>query len=286
MTTAVVEVEYQTEHGTVKLTPDIIKRYLVSGDASNVTAQEIMLFMTLNKYQKLNPFLRESYLIKFGNSPATMVVGKDVFVKRAAANPHYNGSESGIIVRTPDGKLEQRVGTFRLKEEELVGGWSKVYRKNWDFPTEISVTLSEYERRKNDGGLQKNWKEMPATMIRKVALSQALREAFPEDFEGLYTEEEMPVDPTLLDTKPVVVKDDEEIDEEGDTLITFEQADTLLKEVAGGDTDAVKEALTECGFKNLSQVPIDDYEKVKALIESKVATDVKPEDPELSQMEL
>ncbi|MBT2156545.1 recombinase RecT [Clostridioides difficile] len=30
---------------------------------------------------KLNPFIKEAYLIKFGNSPANIVVGKDVFVK-------------------------------------------------------------------------------------------------------------------------------------------------------------------------------------------------------------
>ena len=35
-------------------------------------------------------------------------------------------------------------------------------------------------------------KQSPATMIEKVAVSQALRNAFPKDFEGLYTPEEMP----------------------------------------------------------------------------------------------
>jgi hypothetical protein len=40
-------------------------------------------------------------------------------------------------------------------------------------------------------------------MIRKVALVQALREAFPEDFGGMYSPEEMPVDTQTLPDNPV-----------------------------------------------------------------------------------
>ena len=65
--------EYKANGEIVKLSPDTIKRYLVSGNG-NVTDQEIMMFLGLCKYQHLNPFLREAYLIKYGDrSPATMV---------------------------------------------------------------------------------------------------------------------------------------------------------------------------------------------------------------------
>ena len=54
------------------------------------------------------------------------------------------------------------------------------------------------------------WSKKPATMIRKVALVQALREAFPEDFGGMYSQEEvgvydLPESPveTSLDEQPV-----------------------------------------------------------------------------------
>jgi hypothetical protein len=43
-----------------------------------------------------------------------------------------------------------------------------------------------------------NWKSMPATMIRKVPLVQSLREAFPDEFGGMYSPEEMPVDASAL----------------------------------------------------------------------------------------
>lgn len=69
-------VEYECNGQMVKLSPNIIKQYLVSGNG-RVTDQEVVMFLNLCKFQKLNPFLREAYLIKFGSQPATIVTGKE-----------------------------------------------------------------------------------------------------------------------------------------------------------------------------------------------------------------
>jgi len=54
-------VKYKSETGEeVSLSADIIKRYLVSGDPSKVTDQEVMMCLKLCQYQKLNPFLNEA----------------------------------------------------------------------------------------------------------------------------------------------------------------------------------------------------------------------------------
>ena len=197
-------VEYETETGKVRLSPQIIKQYLVSGDASKVTDAEVFMFLKLCQHQRLNPFLREAYLIKYSDKePATIVVGKETFTKRAARCELCAGWQAGVIVKKKDGTLEYRTGTLVLPDEELVGGWAKVYRKDWKEPLEVSVSMQEYVRKKKDGTLMRNWAEMPATMIRKVALTQALREAFPEQFTGMYSAEEMPVDSTQLPTEPV-----------------------------------------------------------------------------------
>lgn len=63
----------------VKLTPATVKNYLVSGNAERITDQEVVMFINLCKYNGLNPWLREAYCIKYGSSPATMVVGKETF---------------------------------------------------------------------------------------------------------------------------------------------------------------------------------------------------------------
>lgn len=186
-------VEYESGGQMVKLSPKMIRSYLVSG-GGNVTDQEVMLFLSLCKFQHLNPFLREAYLIKFGNNPATMVVGVDVLLKRARRNADYDGKLSGIIVQEREtGKIIEREGVFYINDEErIVGGWAKVFIKGHSVPEYASVAFDEYAGRKGNGELNNQWATKPATMIRKVAIAHALREAFPEDMAGMYAPEEIP----------------------------------------------------------------------------------------------
>jgi phage recombination protein Bet len=184
------EFEYLANNEKVRLSASMVRKYLVSGDASSVTDQEVMMFMTLCKYQHLNPFLREAYLVKYGSQPATIVTGKDTFTKRAERNAKYKGKAAGIIIQTKDGKIEYRDGTLHLKDETIVGGWAKIFIDGRE-PEMTTVSFDEYVGKKKDGTVNSQWASKPATMIRKVAVVQALREAFPEDFGGLYSPEEM-----------------------------------------------------------------------------------------------
>jgi len=195
-------VKYKTDSGEVMLSPGIIKRYLVSGNPDRVTDQEVMMFLKLCQYQHLNPFLREAYLIKYGDSPATLVTGKDTFTKRAAKSRLISGYTAGVIVQKGSTVLE-KTGTFIAPDEKLIGGWAEVHRKDWKVPVKVSVNLAEYHKG------YANWKSMPATMIRKVALVQALREALPEEFGGLYSPEEMPVDDAKLPEEPLEISKEE-----------------------------------------------------------------------------
>lgn len=189
---------YQTDTGEIKLSPATVRQFLVNGNGA-VTDQEVTLFMALCKGQKLNPFIKEAYLIKYGNTqPATVVVSKDVFQKRADQNPNYDGKRAGVIVEDEDSHIiTYREGEFYLKgSEKLLGGWCEVYRKDRDKPERAEVLFEEYAGYSKDGKLNSNWSKRPATMIRKVAVAHALRDAFPRDFQGLYTTEEMGVEAT------------------------------------------------------------------------------------------
>jgi phage recombination protein Bet len=206
---------YQTDHGEIRLSPSIVKKYLVSGDLTKVSEQEVMMFLALCKYQKLNPFLREAYLIKFGTESATIVTGKEVFTKRAAKRKECAGWDAGIVVIDESGNMQYRNGTMKLPKDILVGGWAKVHRHDYKTTIDAEVTLEEYCRTNREGKPMAQWAKMPSTMIRKVALVQALREAFPEDFLGMYSPEEMPVDTTTLSEKPIetpftVIENDQE----------------------------------------------------------------------------
>lgn len=184
-----IQVVYEVDGNEIKLTPSIVQNYIVGTDA-RITMQEFKFFTELCKARKLNPFLKEAYCIKYGNQPAQIVVGKDVALKIAIANPNYNGMESGIIVLDESGAVIERKGTFRLQSEQLVGGWAKVYRKNWEHPTYCSVSFDEVAQRKRDGSLNQNWGGKGATMIEKVAKVRALRETFISDLGGMYEAEE------------------------------------------------------------------------------------------------
>ena len=185
----------KTDTGEIKLSSKIVKAYLVAG-GGNVSDQEVKLFIALCSAQKLNPFIKEAHLIKYGSSPATMVVSKDVYQKRADKHPEYQGKKAGIIVLTAEGKIDYRVGTFYIpSREELVGGWCEVYRKDRE-PERVEVSLDEYVGKKKDGTVNAQWSGKPATMIRKVAVAQCLREAFTSEFQGMYVPEEMGVEDT------------------------------------------------------------------------------------------
>ena len=196
---AEIKVKYSTPNGDeVILKPSTVRTYLTNGNGA-VTDAEVNMFLSLCKFNKLNPFLKEVYLIKYGSSPATMVVGKDVLLKRAMRNPRYEGTKAGVITVNAKGELKEREGTFVLDGETLVGGWAQVFVKGYATPIYASVSVKEYSTG------QSNWKSKPATMIRKVALAQALREAFPEETTALYEASEM--DKTVVDTtgKEIVV---------------------------------------------------------------------------------
>lgn len=184
MDTKLPEIIKETEH---KLTVNTIKQYL----CPTATDAEAYNFLQLCIHRDLNPFLKEAYLIKYGGQPATMVVGKDAFTRKAEESGKLDGYEAGIIVLNKDKQIERRVGVVQFEGDVLVGGWAKVYRKDMKYPFVTEVPLTEYLKRKPDGTPQSSWGIMPGTMIRKVALVQDLREAFPKELGGCYDAVEM-----------------------------------------------------------------------------------------------
>lgn len=220
-------VVYQISGEDVTLSPDIVRKYLVSGNGE-VSSQELVYFINLCKYQKLNPFTRECYLIKYGNQPATIVTSISALLKRAMRNPRYAGHLAGVVVRKKEGgELEHRVGAFVLPDEDLIGGWSKVYVKGYEVPMETAVSFEEYEGKKADGSTNAMWKGKPGVMIRKVALATGLREAFPEDLSELYAPEEIgeagTADP--LPQAPIEMNDFEPTHNDGTEQQGFEDLD-------------------------------------------------------------
>ena len=174
---------YKVAGEEVTLSRQIVRNYLTKGNG-NVTDQDLVQFISICKYNQLNPFLNEAYLVKFGDKPAQMIVSKEALMKRAEGCKEYKGYKAGVIVLRNGEQIELE-GTFYLPGDQLVGGWANVYRSDRDYPAVSKVRLQEYDKK------QSSWNSMPGTMISKVAKVQALREAFPAQLGAMYTEEEV-----------------------------------------------------------------------------------------------
>ncbi len=231
--------KYEDTNGKEIRITDVDLRRVLS-DNPKVTDGEMKLFVELCKAQRLNPFIREAYIIKYGDKPASFVVGKDVYTKRAQANPRFRGMQAGVFVVNKDGRGKEREGSMVLPGETVVGGWCKVHVEGYDVPIYDSVSFEEYAVRKRDGSLGGTWAKMPGTMIRKVAMVHALRDAFPEDFQGLYDASEMgviedapeqPAQQPTQQAEPVEVE--AEVIEDGTALEQLERAVRTYCDFAG-----------------------------------------------------
>ncbi len=156
------------------------------------TDTECKIFLETCKAYHLNPFTKEAYLIHYDNkndsAASTIVLGKNCYLQMAERHTQYDGFEAGVVVLDREmGEIYHREGSFVFEGEELLGGWAKVYRKDRSRPSYEEVKLGEYDTGKS------LWASKKATMIRKVALVHALREAFPTTFGSLYDESEIPV---------------------------------------------------------------------------------------------
>lgn len=181
-----IMIRYMIGDTEVKLTPAIVQEYILGSNSGKITLPEFKFFCEMARSRGLNPFTREIFALKYGNSPITIIVSKQAILKRATTHPKFNGLLSGIFVKNSEGKIEKRDGGILLDDEILVGSWCEVFRKDWDKPMYCSCSMNEINQEKNP-----SWKKMPVTMAIKTATVRACRDAFPEDLGGLYVQDEI-----------------------------------------------------------------------------------------------
>ncbi len=166
------------------LTKDTIKKYL----CASASDQELMMGLQIAKTFNLNPLKREVYFVKYGTSPMQVLTGYEVYLKRAERSGQYNGLDISSQGSVETGDLKAIV---------------KVYRKDWTNPLTHEVDYNEYVQKKHDGTVNTFWKNKPKTMIKKVAVSQAFRLAFPDEFDGMpYTSDEVVDQDKIIDIAP------------------------------------------------------------------------------------
>jgi len=238
----------------ITITKDDIKKLL----CPNATDKELLLALNIIKSYGLNPFKKEVHIIKYGNSPASIIVGYEVYLKRAERTGKLDGWR--VWIEKDD-----------IGEKAVV----EIKRKDWSQPFRWEVYRHEVDKK------QSTWKQMPIFMLKKVAIAQAFRICFPDELGGLpYTKEEhdiieqsQPQNNKIIDIKTEEVKVEEAKEEPQTHNYKFLQEMQKIKKEVG--EDVYYEVLNAYGFKKSSEIT-DGKTQVKVYTELKrLAEDLK-----------
>jgi phage recombination protein Bet len=162
------------------LLKDEIQTFILGGDlARKMTSTQRDLCIKTSLAFNLNPLKREVHFIPY-NGDVKIVVGYEVYLKRAEKSGKLDGWQVDI---EGAGSSMKAVVT--------------IHRKDWQKPFIHEVYLLEARQS------TPIWMKMPRFMLKKVAIAQAFRLAFPEEMGGLpYMPEEIGVEVKAEDEVP------------------------------------------------------------------------------------
>lgn len=277
-------VTYESLSGImVKLDADTVRNQIARGNGK-ITDQEVAFFLRTCQAKKLDPLENgEVYLVKYDDkAPAQTVVGYHAYLRRAERFPEYRGYKAGVVVMRNDNVVyKEGAAVYRQIGEELIGGWCRVFR---EMPngrideTYAEVSLDEYSTGKS------NWAAKPGTMIRKVAISQAVRGAFPNEYEGLYTADEMiasgAVPANVIEVDGEAVPNGTAKESAVETKITDAEHEGFCKAISDAMPDASKELkfnvyriiLNTIGVTKKEDITQTQLERAMSMIKDVAAT--------------
>jgi phage recombination protein Bet len=152
----------------------IIQYMEASGVAANLNDHEKRQFIEVAKAYQLNPFKREIYCVAYGegdNRRLSIITGYEVYLKRAERTQKL------------DGWSVETAGSIRTRSLRAI---VTIHRKDWQNRFVHEAWWIEYKQN------NRMWNEKPVTMIKKVAIAQAFRFCFPDEFGGMpYTADEL-----------------------------------------------------------------------------------------------
>jgi len=149
------------------------------------------VFLHIAKRSGLDPFAKQIYMIsrwdpQSGKNKWTIQTAIDGYRVIAERRKEYGGQtepqwcgEDGVwhdVWTSKEPPVAARVG---------------VIRRDWDQPVWGVAHFWEFAATKKDGQLNHMWATKSRHQIQKCAESAALRKAFPQDFAGVFVEEEM-----------------------------------------------------------------------------------------------
>jgi phage recombination protein Bet len=160
-----------TKSGDVIITNEQIE-LIKKTVAKDATPQELQLYFYDCQRRGIHPLDRLLHFTKRGGK-YTPIVSIDYMRSQAASTGEYAGSDDAQFVNEGTSDFQATVTVHRIV-------------KGVRCPFTATARWSEYSVESSP-----MWKKMPYTMLSKCAEALALRKAFPQQIQGLYTREEM-----------------------------------------------------------------------------------------------
>jgi len=207
---------------------------------ANTPDAEIAKAIALAKRLGLDPIRKEVHFVPYRGS-LQLIVGYAEYIKRAERSGKLNGwnIETG-------------------KDDIDIFAEISIYRKDWEHPLKWRVYLNEVRKD------TPSWKSMPLFMLRKVAIAQGFRLAFPEEIAELpYTEDEMAT---------AEVEDKQTISEaQARRLRAIAKAVAREKGMSDEQMiDIVKGVLAEYGVETADEIPRAVYDEIVNKIQERI----------------
>ena len=173
----------------LKTQKENIFEYLkVFGYDKMLSESELQQFIQTALAGNLDPFKREIYIAVYGegeNRKVSILTGYQVYLKRAERTGKLDGWQARIE------------GTGNQMKAVV-----EIFRKDWSHSFSHEVYWEEAVQKKKDGNPTQFWTKQPRFQLRKVAMAQAFRLAFPDELGGLpYESAELPEPSTGHETR-------------------------------------------------------------------------------------
>lgn len=154
------------------------------------TTTDLLLFGNMCVDQRINPYLKEGWLVYIPGQGWTPVIAAQTRLRKARLQKDYDGYAWGYI--TDDG-VRHPAGvacTVNPKQDStVIGIWGKLFRKGMQIPFYHETFLAEYARLSERG--KGSWDRRLITMILKVNRDQTHKFAYADVMGNLCTEHEM-----------------------------------------------------------------------------------------------
>ena len=180
-----------------------IKDFLV-WQWTSLTDAQFKLFLWMAQANNLNPFKREIYAIPYQKwnpetrqkEPSlTIVTWYQTYIERAESTWNLDWRKVDVHMKEDD-------------QKKISHATVTIYRKDFKYPVEWTADIKEFAKTDKEWNPQWSRKVMPKFMIKKVAIAQWFRLAFPNELWWMpYMEEEMSVDSNEEDTISMISKE-------------------------------------------------------------------------------